>query len=46
VAKGRKQKIDTIPQANNDTRAYQYRVTMDSGEEAQGHSDPILIIEH
>jgi hypothetical protein len=46
VAKGKKQKIDTVPQANNDTRAYQYRVRMDSGEDAQGNSDPILIIEH
>ena len=46
VAKGKKQSIDTIPQPNNETRAYQYRVKMDSGETAEGNSDPILIIEH
>jgi hypothetical protein len=46
VARGKKQSIDTIPQPNNETRAYRYRVKMDSGEEAEGNSDPILIIEH
>lgn len=46
VVKGKKQKIDTISQGDGNTRGYQYRVTMDSGEEAQGNSDPILIIEH
>ena len=46
VARGKKQAINTIHQPNNETRAYRYRVRMDSGEEAEGHSDPILIIEH
>lgn len=46
VAKGDKQKIETISQGSAKTRAYQYRVTMASGDIAEGNSDPILIIEH
>ena len=46
VAAGGKQKIKTVSQGDEKTRGYRYRVKMDSGEEAQGNSDPILIIEH
>lgn len=46
VAAGKKRTIPTVSQGPDTTRAYEYRVRMESGLNAQGNSDPVLIIEN